>query len=371
MAKKKPPKKGLPALLKKAHPALTVIDTLMQVSPSKEEFSEIVENINPLPKLREDPMGDTQEFLKNLVEVISPQTKSPPPKQSIFNYDEIQGGIEINQSGEKTPNQLHTERTRLIDWGVDKGKSNYEIDNAVAYFNYDNNIDFSSPDERGGNRAKAQQYLEEFGGKKPEEQKLLQNKGLSGIKDIGEERISIFPKPERMFPEDSRPAGGEYLNPKTGDILTDSNLQSGTISITPEGKPSFKTSSKIVEEVGSPLVKGATQIKTNLFRKSAGWKWKDGPKEYLNIPTLVSVENKGKHYYTLEADFPKGINLTRYSKSKTEPRLRPTIKGFIDLGNQIGTILVRGKEHPVYDKISNFKLGGVIRNPYSYAPRDI
>jgi hypothetical protein len=45
MAKKKPPKKGLPALLKKAHPALTVIDTLMRLSPSEEEFEGITERI--------------------------------------------------------------------------------------------------------------------------------------------------------------------------------------------------------------------------------------------------------------------------------------------------------------------------------------
>ena len=34
MADKKPPKKGLPTLLKKAHPALRIIDTLMRLTPS-------------------------------------------------------------------------------------------------------------------------------------------------------------------------------------------------------------------------------------------------------------------------------------------------------------------------------------------------
>ena len=45
MAKKKPPKKGLPALLKKAHPALQVIDMMMRLSPSEEEFEGITERI--------------------------------------------------------------------------------------------------------------------------------------------------------------------------------------------------------------------------------------------------------------------------------------------------------------------------------------
>ena len=113
---------------------------------------------------------------------------------------------------------------------------------------------------------------------------------------------------------------------------------------------------------------------TNLFKKSAGWKWVDGPVEYKDIPTLVSVQNKGKHYYALEANFPEGVNLTRYANSPSEPRLRPTVKGFVDLGKQIGKISVRGKEHPVYDKIVNRYAGGSVveRNPYAnYQPKAI
>ena len=185
--------------------------------------------------------------------------------------------------------------------------------------------------------------------------------------------ISVFPKPERMFPEGQRPKGGEYLNPKTGDVLTNKNVESASISITPEGKPKFDASPVEKEVVGSPTTKGSTQIKTNLFKKSAGWKWVDGPTEYKDIPTLVSVQNKGKHYYALEANFPEGVNLTRYADAPSEPRLRPTVKGFVDLGKQIGTISVRGKEHPVYDKIVNRYAGGSVveRNPYNYQAKAI
>jgi hypothetical protein len=193
------------------------------------------------------------------------------------------------------------------------------------------------------------------------------------------ENISIFPKPERMFPEGQRPKGGEYLNPKTGDVLTNKNVESASISITPEGKPKFDAVPVEKEIVGSPSAKGATQIKTNLFKKSAGWKWIDGPKKYKDIPTLVSVQNKGKHYYTLETNFPEGVNLTRYADSPSEPRLRPTVKGFVNLGKKIGTISVRGKKHPVYDKIINKYAGGQIkkggsvveRNPNNYEPKAI
>jgi len=193
------------------------------------------------------------------------------------------------------------------------------------------------------------------------------------------ENISVFPKPERMFPEGQRPKGGEYLNLKTGDVLTNKNVESASISITPEGKPKFDAVPVEKEIVGSPSAKGATQIKTNLFKKSAGWKWIDGPKKYKDIPTLVSVQNKGKHYYTLETNFPEGVNLTRYADSPSEPRLRPTVKGFVNLGKKIGTISVRGKKHPVYDKIINKYAGGQIkkggsvveRNPNNYSPKAI
>ena len=175
-----------------------------------------------------------------------------------------------------------------------------------------------------------------------------------------QDTIPIFPKPQRMFDEKDAPIGGEYLNPITKEKLTDKNFQSASIGITPEGKPSFTAKNIEVDKVGSPDIQGATQIKTNLFKKKAGWKWLNAPKDYENIPTLVSVENKGKHYYTIQADFPQGINLSRYAKSKTEPRLRPTIKGFVNLGKPIGTISVIGKEHPVYNKIINKKVGGII-----------
>ena len=198
-------------------------------------------------------------------------------------------------------------------------------------------------------------------------------------KETASEKISVFPKPERMFPEGQRPKGGEYLNPKTGDVLTNKNVESASISITPEGKPKFDAVPVEKEIVGSPSAKGATQIKTNLFKKSAGWKWIDGPKKYKDIPTLVSVQNKGKHYYTLETNFPEGVNLTRYADSPSEPRLRPTVKGFVNLGKKIGTISVRGKKHPVYDKIINKYAGGQIkkggsvveRNPNNYSPKAI
>ena len=74
---------------------------------------------------------------------------------------------------------------------------------------------------------------------------------VKGLRSLTE-KISVFPKPERMFPEGQRPKGGEYLNPKTGDVLTNKNVESASISITPEGKPKFDAVPVEKEIVGSP-----------------------------------------------------------------------------------------------------------------------
>ena len=50
----------------------------------------------------------------------------------------------------------------------------------------------------------------------------------------------------------------------------------------------------------------------------------------------------------MEARTQVPTNLTRYPNAPSEPRLRPTGFGEVQLGEQIGKISVRGKEHPVY-----------------------
>ena len=175
---------------------------------------------------------------------------------------------------------------------------------------------------------------------------------------LEEEMISVFPKPQRMFPEGQQPPGGDYLDPKTGTVLSGRNVSKAKLQISPEGKPSFKVSNDDVESVGS-TGKGKTQIKTNLFKKKAGWKWTNSPEGMDGVETLISVQNRGKHYYTLETDFSNGVNLKKYPDAPSEPRLRPTVTGEIEIGEPIGLISVRGKEHPVYKSIRTFNKGGM------------
>ena len=90
------------------------------------------------------------------------------------------------------------------------------------------------------------------------------------------------------------------------------------------------------------------KVKVNLFKKKVGWKWVGEPP--VDTPTIISVEKGGKHYYTLDSDIGK-VDLTKYPNQKSEPRLRPTSRGDLVMGEEVGRINLRGKEHPVYDSI--------------------
>ena len=175
---------------------------------------------------------------------------------------------------------------------------------------------------------------------------------------------SIMPAPQRFFdPEDKayKPfleqfdyqPGGRYLEmgPDGPRDVTGEYPVAANISVGPDGKPAFKASQENLE--APPDTKGV-QVKTNLFKKKAGWKWTKPPKGYDPDPDgsfpLISVEARGKHYYALETDFPEGVDLSRYASSSSEPRLRPTRKGEVTLGKKVGEISVRGKKHPVYDR---------------------
>ena len=178
----------------------------------------------------------------------------------------------------------------------------------------------------------------------------------------------IMPAPQRFFDKtnkDYKPflsdfdftEGGRYIEMNKSGLkdVTAQQPAAARISVAGDGKPSMLISKELVDTTGSPSEKGSTLVKTNLFKKKAGWKWDKVPKGFDPDPSgdfpLVSVEAKGKHHYSINADFPAGVDLSRYANSKTEPRLRPTTKGKVTLGKKVGDISVRGKKHPVYDNI--------------------
>ena len=143
--------------------------------------------------------------------------------------------------------------------------------------------------------------------------------------------------------------GGKFFDSETGEEITDKTYSTGTIDVT------GKTPSLVSEVESDQLGEGKTW-KTNLFKQSAGWKWiSENPPEVASIgksPVLISVEGGKDHFYTLKTDFQSGVKLQRYSDKRSEPRLRPTAKGEIQFGNEIGRIKTAKKEHPVYDTIT-------------------
>jgi hypothetical protein len=180
----------------------------------------------------------------------------------------------------------------------------------------------------------------------------------------GSDPLSIMPAPQRFFDPDSKAfkpflqgdfeSGGRYLSMGEGQRdVSGMYPDSASIAISPDGKPSFQVSGQ--SATGLPSQKGR-QIKSNLFKKSAGWDWTKVPEGFDPNPdksfSLVSVKDGSKHYYSLGSNYPEGVNLKRYPMSKDEPRLRPTMKGEVSLGNVVGEIEVRGKKHPVYDNVT-------------------
>ena len=140
--------------------------------------------------------------------------------------------------------------------------------------------------------------------------------------------------------------GGNYINLDDDNAdVTGQSYSGGTISII-DGKGSLETNN----EPSDPATKDlGWKTKVNLFKKSAGWKWKGVDRRE---ETIVSTETRGKHYYSLSTDMKTPVTLETYPKQQSEPRLRPSTYGEATLGNVIGNITVRGKTHPVYDSVT-------------------
>jgi len=138
--------------------------------------------------------------------------------------------------------------------------------------------------------------------------------------------------------------GGKYVNTASGEDITGRVYQTGSIDVS-TGRPSLQTS-----DAPAALPVSGRKIRTNLFKQSAGWKWiGEAPSP---TSTLVSVEIGNDHVYTLNAQFDTPVELARYAEKKSEPRLRPTTRGVLQVGDKVGEIEVRGRIHPVYDKVT-------------------
>ena len=151
------------------------------------------------------------------------------------------------------------------------------------------------------------------------------------------------PKAFKRFDISQYEPGGKFFDAETGEDLTNKSYENASIAVV-NGKPMLVANNEAETTGTGPLVR------TNLFKQKAGWKWvSEGAPD---TSTIVSVEGQGKHLYALQADFQNGVKMARYEGKASEPRLRPTGRGELTMGEQIGTIDIRGREHPVYDRVT-------------------
>jgi len=143
---------------------------------------------------------------------------------------------------------------------------------------------------------------------------------------------------------------GRFVDLETTEDLSDQTFEGGSIRIE-GGSPVLETSDTSTDSImeRKPSEEGAL-VRSNLFKQKAGWKWTQAPEGEPS--TIVSVEQGSKHYYTLDFTSGKPLTLKTYPDKKSEPRGRPTTRGEVKLGNKVGEIEVRGKKHPVYDRVT-------------------
>jgi hypothetical protein len=179
-------------------------------------------------------------------------------------------------------------------------------------------------------------------------------------KILKEDFPDIFPMPEKLYPRfgiTNGRKGGTYFSPEKEDI-TGKVYSGGYLDADLPGmNAKFHTNDIELDEIPNKT-KGQYNIKTNLYRQKTNsgmylWNWVDEIPTKSGTEKIISVEIGSKHYYCLKVVFNTPIKLSSFPNSLSEPRLRPTTKGNIILGNDIGKIKTSGKRiHNVYDIIT-------------------
>jgi len=109
------------------------------------------------------------------------------------------------------------------------------------------------------------------------------------------------------------------------------------------------------------------EVRTNLLQPERFSMVTDEGKRSLDHPIVAvqSMSGKKDHFYTLDTQFVGPVRMDRLTKKVKrtnkdtgkvteevpQPNLRPATVGDINLGEQVGTIKVGKKEHPLYDYI--------------------
>ena len=150
-------------------------------------------------------------------------------------------------------------------------------------------------------------------------------------KEAATENISVFPKPERMFPEGQRPKGGEYLNPKTGDVSYNNYTAND-----PKGKPAL-TDLELAEKIKQKAKAKNFYVTEHIGKKS------------LNKANLAFPNNIQSANYMSNAQLENARKFLSIAENRNTPAAQNLDKTLEDL-----KLTIRGSEYgvkPIGNKI--------------------
>jgi len=160
--------------------------------------------------------------------------------------------------------------------------------------------------------------------------------------------------------------GGEFLMSKRKggknvlENVTGNSYNKSFISVADSEFPHMAVDeSTIIPEMTYEQLKKekGTLSKINLFRKGAGWKWAKGNEfsgklaKVAGDDAVISVHRGDKHYFALSTELNSPTAMQTFPKGGN-PTLKPSTKGVPQFGKVVGHIEVRGKKHPLYDRIT-------------------
>lgn len=139
--------------------------------------------------------------------------------------------------------------------------------------------------------------------------------------------------------------GGRFMDPH-GNDLTGFTAARGVIDV---------TGAQTVFDVwgeAEPAAKAQGPIcRINLVSKQVGGRWVE---KYLPLlgSRVVSVERSREHHYGLEVLIDGPLTLASFPVSPTDPRLRPTTRGDVQMGRVAGIIEMRGNRRLVFETLT-------------------
>ena len=141
------------------------------------------------------------------------------------------------------------------------------------------------------------------------------------------------------------PSKGQFTMDVTGEFV-----KGASVVVTANGAASqLNVGTLEVPPTGSLDKSYGKIVRINMFRRKAGFTVVDAVRQPEYI---ISVETGGKHYYAKsKVEIDGFARLKHFPDKKSEPRLRLETRGDLELYGEEHTVVIRGKEHPLYDKI--------------------